>query len=150
LSTQIQIDDQEESADVQQTNNNVGQPVRNYITKTVGSTRSRYADQKKTSSFLANMNVNAEEPNAMVNLVRELAELNENLPMKARLSKRQIVAFAKAYWYAIRYNTQTLIDYCDGMLMLTVSEGGKGRGELVSTADAIASMERNKKEELKL
>lgn len=107
-----------------------------------GVVRNRYANNKKASSFLSNLNVNTEEPNALFSLVKELAEINENLPMKARLTRNQINAFAKAYWYALRYDIQTLVDYCDEQLILTVSESGKGRAELAHVADAISAYEK--------
>lgn len=103
-----------------------------------GGLKGNYSKDKKASSFLSNLNINTEEPNALLNLVRELAEVNENLPMKARLSKNQIITFAKGYWYAMRYKVQTLVDYCDMQLVLTVSESGKGREELTQLSNAIA------------
>jgi len=154
MSTAITIEDDDTKSSLQQPiQHHVQQqepdvPVQ--INKDSGAIRNSYTKNKAKSSFVAHMGSGNEEPNAMSDLVRELAELNENLPLKARLNRNQIMAFSKAYWYAFRYHCQTLIDYCDAHLMLTISESGKGREELVRIGDAVARMEEAKKTELKI
>jgi hypothetical protein len=103
-------------------------------------------------SMLSKYGIDLNEPNPMDHVVTEIVESNQNSLQKARLDKNMTRLIARSYWFAHRYGCATLEHLTDLIIIISVSEGGKGRQELVQTAEAVSryQIEKNKENSMKL